>query len=230
MRPSTRCHRRAARRAAAARRPLAGGRAVHAGRGARSWPREPWLVFACGRYEGIDERVRRGRGDADAGRAARLGDYVLNGGEVAALVDRRGGGPAAARRPRQRRSASPRRATRTVCWSTRSTPSRASWRGREVPPVLLSGHHGQVRRWRRDEQLRRTAARRPDLVAALDPEQLDAATSPSSRPAAGPLGPGSFWFRPGEAVADWTTVPPAGHPCHGGERLRRNRPTGADGT
>jgi tRNA (guanine37-N1)-methyltransferase len=51
----------------------------------------------------------------------------------------------------------------------------AAWRGREVPAVLLSGHHGQVRRWRRDEQLRRTASRRPDLVAALDPGGLDAA-------------------------------------------------------
>jgi tRNA (guanine37-N1)-methyltransferase len=44
-----------------------------------------------------------------------------------------------------------------------------------VPQVLLSGHHAQVRRWRRDEQLRRTAARRPDLVAQLDPASLDAA-------------------------------------------------------
>jgi tRNA (guanine37-N1)-methyltransferase len=51
----------------------------------------------------------------------------------------------------------------------------ATWRGREVPPVLMSGHHGQVARWRRDERLHRTARRRPDLVAALDPDALDAA-------------------------------------------------------
>jgi tRNA (guanine37-N1)-methyltransferase len=50
----------------------------------------------------------------------------------------------------------------------------ASWRGREVPPVLLSGHHGAVARWRRDERLRRTAQRRPDLIEALDPATLDA--------------------------------------------------------
>ena len=49
----------------------------------------------------------------------------------------------------------------------------ASWRGREVPPVLLSGHHGAVARWRRDQRLRRTAERRPDLLAALDAAALD---------------------------------------------------------
>jgi tRNA (guanine37-N1)-methyltransferase len=51
----------------------------------------------------------------------------------------------------------------------------ASWRGLDVPEVLLSGHHGRVARWRRDERLRRTAARRPDLLKALDPASLDAA-------------------------------------------------------
>jgi tRNA (guanine37-N1)-methyltransferase len=49
----------------------------------------------------------------------------------------------------------------------------AAWRGREVPEVLLSGHHSRVARWRRDESLRRTARRRPDLVAGLDPADLD---------------------------------------------------------
>jgi tRNA (guanine37-N1)-methyltransferase len=49
----------------------------------------------------------------------------------------------------------------------------ASWRGLDVPAVLLSGHHGEVARWRRDERLRRTARRRPDLLAALDPAALD---------------------------------------------------------
>jgi tRNA (guanine37-N1)-methyltransferase len=49
------------------------------------------------------------------------------------------------------------------------------WRGREVPPVLYSGHHAQIARWRRDERLRRTARRRPDLLAALDPAGCDRA-------------------------------------------------------
>ena len=49
------------------------------------------------------------------------------------------------------------------------------WRGQEVPPVLLSGDHGAIARWRRDRALERTAARRPDLLAALPPDALDAA-------------------------------------------------------
>jgi tRNA (guanine37-N1)-methyltransferase len=47
------------------------------------------------------------------------------------------------------------------------------WRGHEVPEILLSGHHGKIARWRRDEALRRTAANRPELLAMLDPESLD---------------------------------------------------------
>jgi tRNA (guanine37-N1)-methyltransferase len=48
------------------------------------------------------------------------------------------------------------------------------WRGHGIPEVLLSGHHGQIARWRRDERLRRTALRRPDMIAHLDPADLDA--------------------------------------------------------
>jgi tRNA (guanine37-N1)-methyltransferase len=48
------------------------------------------------------------------------------------------------------------------------------WRGRGIPDVLLSGHHGQIARWRRDERLRRTAQLRPDMIARLDPADLDA--------------------------------------------------------
>jgi len=48
------------------------------------------------------------------------------------------------------------------------------WRGRGIPEVLLSGHHGQIARWRRDERLRRTALSRPDMIARLDPADLDA--------------------------------------------------------
>jgi tRNA (guanine37-N1)-methyltransferase len=49
------------------------------------------------------------------------------------------------------------------------------WREHEIPPVLLSGHHGQIERWRRQQRLIRTSRRRPDLVAGLDPGSLDAA-------------------------------------------------------
>ncbi|MGI8537136.1 MAG: tRNA (guanosine(37)-N1)-methyltransferase TrmD [Mycobacteriales bacterium] len=136
---------------------------------------EPWLVFACGRYEGIDDRVL-----ADAAQRFRvvevsLGDYVLAGGEVAVLViveavvrllpgvlgnvashqddsfgvGGTGGsmaglleGPLYTRPP--------------------------VWRGRQVPAVLQSGDHARIARWRREQALRRTAARRPDLLAGRD--------------------------------------------------------------
>jgi tRNA (guanine37-N1)-methyltransferase len=136
---------------------------------------EQHLVFACGRYEGIDQRVL----DDAAGRArvleVSLGDYVLNGGEVAvlAIVE------AVARLlPGVIGNAA------SLVDESHSTSSGglleapgytkpASWRGHEVPDVLLSGDHGKVARWRRDQALRRTAERRPDLVAALDPAALD---------------------------------------------------------
>jgi tRNA (guanine37-N1)-methyltransferase len=140
---------------------------------ALSYAAERHLVFACGRYEGIDARVvedARGRGMAVD--EVSIGDYVLAGGEAAVVViveavcrllpgvlgnersvsdDSFGGGDGAMRgllegpvytRPR-------------------------SWRGHEVPPVLLSGDHAAIARWQRDEALRRTAARRPDLIQRL---------------------------------------------------------------
>lgn len=134
---------------------------------------ERHLVFACGRYEGIDARVvedARARGMAVD--EVSIGDYVLAGGEAAVVViveavcrllpgvlgnersvsdDSFGGGGGAMHgllegpvytRPR-------------------------SWRGHEVPPVLLSGDHAAIARWQRDEALRRTADRRPDLIWRL---------------------------------------------------------------
>ena len=141
---------------------------------AEEYAAQPWLTFACGRYEGIDYRVVE-----DARRRMRvdelsIGDYVLGGGEAAALVVLEAvvrllpgvvgnaeslvdeshvagllEGPAYTKPP--------------------------SWRGLDVPEVLTSGHHGAIASWRRAEALRRTAQRRPDLLAALDPETLSAA-------------------------------------------------------
>ena len=138
---------------------------------------EPWLVFACGRYEGIDGRV------ADEARSrlrveeVSIGDYVLAGGEPAVLVmteavgrllpgvlgnaesaadDSFGFGGVSAGEPMAGLVEGP-----------AYTRPRA-WRGREVPDVLLSGDHGAIARWRRDSALRRTARNRPDLVARLD--------------------------------------------------------------
>jgi tRNA (guanine37-N1)-methyltransferase len=140
---------------------------------ARQLAGEPWLVFACGRYEGIDERVL-----VDAERQFRvvpvsLGDYVLGGGEVAVLtiveaVARLLPGVIGNSASLVEES----HEDGLLEYPVYTKP--ASWRGLDVPAVLTSGHHGQVHRWRRDERLRRTAQRRPDLIAALDPEALDA--------------------------------------------------------
>lgn len=147
---------------------------------AAAYAAERHLVFACGRYEGIDARVvceARSRMTVDE---VSIGDYVLAGGEAAVVViveavcrllpgvlgnersvadDSFGGGGGVMRgllegpvytRPR-------------------------SWRGLEVPPVLLSGDHAAIARYQRDEALRRTAATRPDLIRALaaSPDGLD---------------------------------------------------------
>ena len=157
---------------------------------AEAYAQEPWLAFACGRYEGIDYRVvddarRRMRVDELS-----IGDYVLGGGEAAALVVMEAvvrllpgvvgnaeslvdeshvagllEGPAYTKPP--------------------------SWRGLDVPAVLTSGNHAQIARWRRDQALRRTAERRPDLLAALGTETVsdpDAAVIEETiRPHRGPV-------------------------------------------
>jgi tRNA (guanine37-N1)-methyltransferase len=136
-----------------------------------AYAQEPWLVFACGRYEGIDYRVVD-----DARRRMRveelsIGDYVLGGGEAAALVVLEAvvrllpgvvgnaeslvdeshvagllEGPAYTKPP--------------------------SWRGFDVPHVLISGNHRAIARWRREQALARTAGRRPDLLAMLEQADL----------------------------------------------------------
>lgn len=136
------------------------------------------LVFACGRYEGIDDRVTRYASTRMRVREVSIGDYVLAGGEPAVLVmieaiarlipgvlgntesaadDSFGGGDGpmcglvegpAYTRPR-------------------------TWRGLDVPDVLLSGDHAAIARWRRDQALARTARNRPDLAARLPSSALD---------------------------------------------------------
>jgi tRNA (guanine37-N1)-methyltransferase len=136
---------------------------------------EPWLVFACGRYEGIDGRlveVMRTRMPVDE---VSIGDYVLPGGEVAALVMVEAvgrllpgvlGNASSAGDDSFGGDAGPDRAMRGLLEGPVYTRPRA-WRGREVPEVLLSGNHAAIARWRRDMALRRTAAYRPDLIAGL---------------------------------------------------------------
>ncbi len=126
---------------------------------------EEHLVFACGRYEGIDQRVL----DEAAGRArvseVSIGDYVLFGGEVAVLVILEAVArllPGVLGNAESLMQESHVDGLLEAPVYTRP----ARWRGREVPEVLRSGDHQRIARWRRDESLRRTARRRPDLLAA----------------------------------------------------------------
>jgi tRNA (guanine37-N1)-methyltransferase len=116
------------------------------------------LILVCGRYEGIDERVR----EALIDRELSIGDYVLTGGELAAMVIL---------------DAVARLVPGVIDSESTSEESYgeglleyphytrpAEWEGRPVPAVLLSGHHGQIADWRRKQRLERTLERRPDLL------------------------------------------------------------------
>lgn len=120
------------------------------------------IVVLCGRYEGVDERVR----DALATEEISIGDYVLSGGELPALVIVDAVArliPGVVGDPESVASDSFARGLLDFPHYTRP----AAFRGMRVPDVLLSGHHGQVRRWRLRESLRRTRDRRPDLLARV---------------------------------------------------------------
>jgi tRNA (guanine37-N1)-methyltransferase len=157
-------------------------------RRAAQYASEPWLIFACGRYEGIDGRVAEDARSRMRVEEVSIGDYVLAGGEPAVLVmseaigrllpgvlgnaesaadDSFGfgagdsGGPMAG-----------------LVEGPAYTRPRV-WRELEVPPVLFSGDHRAIARWRRDSALRRTAQNRPDLVSRL----LSGSTCESSEPA-----------------------------------------------
>ncbi|UWX96068.1 tRNA (guanosine(37)-N1)-methyltransferase TrmD [Arthrobacter zhaoxinii] len=135
---------------------------------------EKQLVFACGRYEGIDERVLEWAGERFDVRPVSLGDYVLNGGEVAVLAMVEAVGrlvPGVVGNPESLVEES--HSDGLLEYPVYTKPS--AWRERAVPEVLLSGNHGKIARFRRDEQLQRTAARRPDLLEKLDASTLDKA-------------------------------------------------------
>ncbi len=125
---------------------------------------EPWLLFACGRYEGIDARVAEyaaGRMTVDE---ISIGDYVLNGGEVAVLVVVEAVArllPGVIGNPGSLSEES--HVDGLLEYPVYTKP--ASWRGYDVPDVLLSGHHGEITAWRDEQSRRRTVERRPDLLA-----------------------------------------------------------------
>ena len=132
---------------------------------------EEQLVFACGRYEGIDERVLEWAEEHFTVRPISLGDYVLNGGEVAVLAMVEAIGrllPGVVGNPDSLVEES--HSDGLLEYPVYTKPS--SWRDRDVPAVLLSGNHGKIAQWRRHEQYRRTAERRPDLLESFDAGKL----------------------------------------------------------
>jgi tRNA (guanine37-N1)-methyltransferase len=129
-----------------------------------------WLMFACGRYEGIDARVMEHARTRMDVRELSLGDYVLNGGEVAALAITEAVVrllPGVLGNPESLVEESHGAELAGLLeYPVYTKP--ASWRGLDVPPVLLSGHHGEVARWRAEQARRITAERRPDLLQAAE--------------------------------------------------------------
>lgn len=121
------------------------------------------LIFGCGRYEGIDERVFEYAASLGEVHLISLGDYVLNGGEVAVMAMIEAIGrllPGVVGNPESLVEES--HEDGLLEYPSYTKP--ALWRDREVPPILLSGNHGAIAAWRRDQQLERTRARRPDLL------------------------------------------------------------------
>jgi len=132
----------------------------------------PHLIFACGRYEGIDQRVLDHAAQRMPVTEVSIGDYVLFGGEVAVLVILE----AATRLIPGVLGNADSLADESHADGLLETPvytKPATWRGLDVPDVLRSGDHTKIARWRRDQALIRTATRRPDLAGALDPATLN---------------------------------------------------------
>jgi tRNA (guanine37-N1)-methyltransferase len=130
--------------------------------------REEHLILICGRYEGVDERVR----DHLATEELSIGDYVLTGGELPALVMLDAVARLIPGAVGDEQSVEWDSFTRGLLDYPHYTRP-ADFRGFTVPDVLLSGHHEQVRRWRKRQAVARTLARRPELLAAaeLDDEE-----------------------------------------------------------
>ncbi|GEB51627.1 MULTISPECIES: tRNA (guanosine(37)-N1)-methyltransferase TrmD [Streptomyces] len=137
---------------------------------------KPWLVFTPARYEGIDRRVIDEYGERLDVREVSIGDYVLAGGEAPVLVmveaiARLLPGVLGNAESHRDDSFAPGAMAGLLEGPVYTKPP--EWRGRGIPEVLLSGHHGRIARWRRDQALARTADHRPDLIAGCDPSALD---------------------------------------------------------
>lgn len=130
---------------------------------ARELAKEKDLVFLCGHYEGIDERVL----DEIVTDYVSIGDYVLTGGELPAMVmmdsiSRMVPGVLSNQESGETESF----AENLLEYPQYSRPE--EWHGQKVPPVLLSGHHANIEAWRREQSILRTAKRRPDLLKKAD--------------------------------------------------------------
>ena len=130
---------------------------------AKELAKEKDLVFLCGHYEGIDERVL----DEIVTDYVSIGDYVLTGGELPAMVmmdsiSRMIPGVLSNQESGETESF----AGNLLEYPQYSRPE--EWHGQKVPPVLLSGHHANIEAWRREQSIMRTAKRRPDLLKKAD--------------------------------------------------------------
>lgn len=137
---------------------------------ARELSDRPWLVLLCGHYEGVDERIRQHLVDQEIS----IGDYVLTGGELPAMVVmdtvvRLLPGVMGSAESADEESFS----QDLLEYPQYTRP--AEYEGWQVPKILLSGNHGAIRRWRREQAILRTAARRPELLgrAELTAEERD---------------------------------------------------------
>lgn len=137
---------------------------------AQELAQESWLVLICGHYEGVDDRVRQ----LKATEVVSIGDYILTGGEPAAIVmvdavARLLPGVLGAAASIEEESFG---VDALLEYPQYTRP--VEYRGLRVPDVLLSGHHGEIRRWRRKESLKWTLSSRPDLldVSKLTDEDL----------------------------------------------------------
>lgn len=131
---------------------------------AREFATREHIIIGCGRYEGIDERVFEYAASIGEVRLVSLGDYVLNGGEVAAMAMIEAVGrliPGVVGNPESLVEES--HEDGLLEYPSYTKP--AQWRERAVPEILLSGNHGAIASWRRDQQIERTRARRPDLLS-----------------------------------------------------------------
>lgn len=131
--------------------------------------REPWLVILCGHYEGFDERIGQGLQPLEIS----LGDFVLSGGELPAMVLIDGVArliPGVVGDPAGPHDDSFSGTHEGLLEGPQYTRPRV-FRGMEVPEILLSGDHGAIAAWRREQALARTKERRPDLLAAGRPSQ-----------------------------------------------------------